>query len=68
MHTTSVQYFIFHGVELIMDAIFLTLTQKILQMQNVICCKIYFFCIFVFCTQYIVHVHANFKKQILNKH
>ena len=36
MHTSE-QYFKFHGVEIIMDAIFLTLTLKILQMQNVIC-------------------------------
>ena len=54
MHTSE-QYFKFHGVEIIMDAIFLTLTLKILQMQNVII----FFCIFVFCTQYIVHSHFN---------
>ena len=42
MHTSE-QYFKFHGVEIIMDAIFLTLTLKILQMQNVICYKINFF-------------------------
>ena len=41
MHTSE-QYFKFHGVEIIMDAIFLTLTLKILQMQNVICCTINF--------------------------
>ena len=34
MHTSE-QYFKFHGAEIIMDAIFLTLTLKILQMQNV---------------------------------
>ena len=65
MHTSE-QYFKFHGVEIIMDAIFLTLTLKILQMQNMICCTINFFWYFCICTQYIVHAHFN--KQILNKH
>ena len=61
MHTTSVQYFIFHGVELIMDAIFLTLTQKILQMQNVICCKIYFF-VFLYFVHNILYMYMQILK------
>ena len=60
MHTSE-QYFKFHGVEIIMDAIFLTLTLKILQMQNVICWTIIFFCIFLF-VHNILYMHISISK------